>query len=194
MNQSKEIRKYIGIVNIFAVLFGGFVDYELLLQREIEFHDGCEVVHTVAVIWGGPDCCQFAVEVPLVALLDQLMCPHYHLYFVYLLKLLNGPLAEQPAGSSRVLPPSVDIFLRIRPHKIAQGPRRWYFHIPLESPDTIDCGSLGREASMHAEDLSLDDGSERQVIEGFIEIIPDVMIAVFLGDFIIEAVDIGYIA
>lgn len=46
---------------------------------------------------------------------------------------------------------------------------------------------------MHAEDLSLDDGSEWQIVEGFIEIIPDVMIAVFLGDFIIEAIDIGYI-
>lgn len=47
---------------------------------------------------------------------------------------------------------------------------------------------------MHAEDLPLNDGGEWQIIEGFIEIIPDVMIAVFLGDFIIEAVDISYIA
>lgn len=121
------------------------------------------------------------------------MCPHYGFYFVYLLKFLNSPPAEQPASSSTVLPPSINIFLRIRPHKIAQWSRCRYFYIPLEGSDSIDGGSLGREPSMHAEDLSLDDGSEWQIVEGFIEIIPDVMIAVFLGDFIIEAIDIGYI-
>ena len=40
MNQSKEIRKYIGIVNIFAVFLGGLEDYEMLLQGEVEFHNG----------------------------------------------------------------------------------------------------------------------------------------------------------
>lgn len=35
MNQSKEIRKYIGIVNIFTVFLGGFVDDEVLLQGEV---------------------------------------------------------------------------------------------------------------------------------------------------------------
>lgn len=40
MNQSKEIRKYIGIVNIFAVFLGGLEDYEVLLQGEVELHYG----------------------------------------------------------------------------------------------------------------------------------------------------------
>lgn len=51
MNQSKEIRKYIGIVNIFAVFLGRLEDNEMLLQREVKFHYGCQVVHTVAVVW-----------------------------------------------------------------------------------------------------------------------------------------------
>lgn len=41
MNQSKEIRKYIGIVNIFAVLLGRLEDYEMLLQGKVQFHYGC---------------------------------------------------------------------------------------------------------------------------------------------------------
>lgn len=41
---------------------------------------------------------------------------------------------------------------------------------------------------MYAEDLSLDDCCEREIIEGVIKIIPNVMITIFFCDLIIEAV------
>ena len=47
---------------------------------------------------------------------------------------------------------------------------------------------------MHAEDLTLDDGCQRQVIEGIIEIVPDIVIAVLFGCLLIKAVDIGDVA
>lgn len=47
---------------------------------------------------------------------------------------------------------------------------------------------------MYAEDLALDDSCEREIVEGIIEIIPDIMVAVFLGDFVVEAVGEGDVA
>lgn len=44
---------------------------------------------------------------------------------------------------------------------------------------------------MDAEDLSFDDGCEGEVVEGVIEVVPDVVVAVLAGDFIVESVDVG---
>lgn len=44
---------------------------------------------------------------------------------------------------------------------------------------------------MYAKDLSLDDGCEGKVVKGVIEVVPNVVIAILLGDFIVETVDIG---
>jgi hypothetical protein len=41
---------------------------------------------------------------------------------------------------------------------------------------------------MYAKDLSLDDSCEREIIEGLIKIVPNVMITILFGDLIIEAV------
>ena len=47
---------------------------------------------------------------------------------------------------------------------------------------------------MHAEDLSLHEGTEGKIVKGLIKVVPHVMIAVLLGDLLIEAVDIGDVA
>ena len=44
---------------------------------------------------------------------------------------------------------------------------------------------------MHAKDLSFDDGGEREVVEGVIEVVPNVVVAVFACDLIVEAVVVG---
>lgn len=47
---------------------------------------------------------------------------------------------------------------------------------------------------MDAEDLSLDDSGEGEIVKGIVEVVPDIMIAVFFGDFVIESVDVGNVA
>ena len=44
---------------------------------------------------------------------------------------------------------------------------------------------------MYAEYLSFDDGCERQVVEGVVEVVPDVVVAVLARDFIVESVDVS---
>jgi hypothetical protein len=47
---------------------------------------------------------------------------------------------------------------------------------------------------VHAEDLPLYNGCKGQIVECVIEIVPYVVVAVFLGDLVVEAVDVGDVA
>jgi hypothetical protein len=42
---------------------------------------------------------------------------------------------------------------------------------------------------MDTEDLSLDDSSKRKVIESISEIVPNIVIAIFFSNLIVEAID-----
>lgn len=44
---------------------------------------------------------------------------------------------------------------------------------------------------MDTKDLPLNDCSQGEVIKGIVEIMPNIVIAIFFCDFVIEAVDIG---
>ena len=116
---SEEVRKNVVVIDIPTVLFGGLVDDEVFLQREVQLHYRCRVAQPVAVVGRRPHRRQFIVEVPPVPLLHQLVRTHDHLHLVYLLELLHCPAPEQPPRSSRVLTPSVHVFLGVRPHEIA---------------------------------------------------------------------------
>ena len=108
-----------------------------------------------------------------------------------MLKFVHDLIAEQPSSPSRVLLPGFYVFLGVRPHKIADGPGRRDFNVSFKRSDGVDGSSFGREASMNTEYLSLDDGSEGKVVKGIIEIIPDVVVPVFFGDFVIKSIDVG---
>lgn len=47
---------------------------------------------------------------------------------------------------------------------------------------------------MHTEYLSFDHCCEGEIVEGIVEVVPYVVIAVLLRDFVVEAVNIGDVA
>lgn len=64
----------------------------------------------------------------------------------------------------------------------------------IERANVVQGVDTGRQTSVKAEDLVLDQGGKRQVIEQVCEVLPDVGIAVFAEAFVVEAVDLGDLA
>ena len=88
------------IVDIFGIVWGSSIDLESMSEGLVNLHYRCLVVHLVAVVWCRPHCHQILVKRPFVALLDQLMSPNYHPYFVHLLKFLHHLATEEPTRHS----------------------------------------------------------------------------------------------
>ena len=63
------------------------------------------------------------------------------------------------------------------------------FHLAVDGPHLVEGLDLGREAAVDAEDLSGDQGSQGQVVEGIVEVLPGGGAAVLLDDLVVEAVD-----
>ena len=119
------------------------------------------------------------------------MSPHYQLHFILLFELLDHLFAEEPTCHSGVGLPILDIIVGVRPHKVTDGSGWRNLHVPLEGPDSINSGSFGREASVDTVYLSLNNSCKRKVVESIGEIVPDVVVAVLLGNLIVESIDCG---
>lgn len=61
----------------------------------------------------------------------------------------------------------------------------------VQTADVVKGVNARTEAAMETEDLSVDQGSEGQVIEKVGEIFPDIGVAVFSQTFVVEAVDLS---
>lgn len=60
----------------------------------------------------------------------------------------------------------------------------------VELPNLIKSVDTGRQTTVETEDLSLNDGSQRQVIKELCEVLPHIRIAIFPQTFIVESVPI----
>lgn len=58
----------------------------------------------------------------------------------------------------------------------------------VKSPDIVKSINAGRETSMEAENLVVDEGGQREVIEQVGEVLPHVCIAVFAQALVVEAI------
>jgi len=79
----------------------------------------------------------------------------------------------------------------VRPKKVAHGPFVGNFLDAIKRSDVVKCIDAGRETAVQAEDLVVDQGSEREVVEEVCEVFPDVGVAVFAEALVVEAVDLG---
>jgi hypothetical protein len=66
----------------------------------------------------------------------------------------------------------------------------WHLLYTIESPDIVECIDARRETPVEAEDLIIDQGCEREIIEKVGEVFPDVRVTVFSKTLVVEAVDL----
>lgn len=66
-----------------------------------------------------------------------------------------------------------------------------HLYSSVDGSDLIDSLDLGAQTAVNAENFTVDDSSDRQVIEYFGAVFPRVGITVLTVDFIIEAINCG---
>mmetsp|Transcript_1685 Transcript_1685/g.4987 ORF Transcript_1685/g.4987 Transcript_1685/m.4987 type:complete len:273 (+) Transcript_1685:109-927(+) len=160
---------------------------ERVLQVLVDLHHGGLVAAAVAVVRGGEDRDDVTVMAPIVALHHQLMRPGDQLQPVGVVELLRDVLAEGVACTARRNAPAAAV-VRVRPEKVAHGALVRHLLDAVQLPDVVEGVEGRRDASVHADDLVLDDGGHGQVVKGVREQLPDRRSAVCSHAFVEEAV------
>jgi len=159
----------------------------------VDFHDGCLITAPVAVIWGREYGHYVSILRPIITLHNQLMSSCNQSQAIIVVESLGNVLAKRiPSSSRRYSPPASIIW--IRPQEIAHRTLVWYLLYAVEGSDIIECINAGRETSVEAEDLVINQGCEGKVVEEVGEVFPDIRVAVLSEALVVEAIDLGNLA
>ena len=104
-----------------------------------------------------------------------------------MIELFRDILAKGIASTSWRDTPTTSV-IRVRPEEITDGTLVRSLLNAIELADLIKCIDRGGETTVEAENLILNDGSERKVVKEFSESLPDISITIFTEAFIIETV------
>ena len=184
---SEEVGHQSPIILALCAFGDGLKDDEVSVGVLVQTQQGSLVVHAVAVVGGGPERDQLFVEPVDVPLLHQLVGSHDQRQIVQQVEVIHHLVSEYPARTSWVPAPGFDV-LRVGPHQISQRTLVGYFLLTIQETHLVDGGQIGWQASMHAEQVAIDDGSQWEEVKGLIEILPAIWISVFLVDLIQEAI------
>jgi hypothetical protein len=166
-------------------------DVESSLQFVVHVEDRGNVAASVAVVRGGPNSHEVLVSEPVLeAVHNQLMCSGDERNVIDVVEFSGDLRSEKPTSSSWRHGPSLNIF-RIRPHKIAEWTFVWDLHSSVNESDLVNSFDFWGQSSMDAEDFSLDDGSNSEVVEHLGAVFPWIGIAVLSDCLIIESVHGG---
>mmetsp|Transcript_6899 Transcript_6899/g.22622 ORF Transcript_6899/g.22622 Transcript_6899/m.22622 type:complete len:268 (-) Transcript_6899:35-838(-) len=116
------------------------------------------------------------------------MSSHDEVKVVLLQKFAHDVGAKRVRDAAVVLGPPHDVRLRVRPEQIAQQARVGHVCGPHDALDLLWLLQVGRQTSMYAKDLLVDNGREGQQIKHLLELLPNLYIQTPLA-FIIEAID-----
>ena len=86
--------------------------------------------------------------------------------------------------------PQTATIIGIGPQQVAHGSLMGYFLDAIQSPDVVEGINGRREAAVQTENLVVDKGSQREVVEEVGEIFPHVCVSVFPEAFIVEAINL----
>lgn len=102
---------------------------------------------------------------------------------------LGNILAKGVAGATGRDTPAAAI-VGVGPQQVAHGALVWHLLDPVERPNVVERVDAGREASVKAEDLVVDQGCEGEVVEQVREVLPHVGVAVLAQALVVKAVDL----
>lgn len=108
---------------------------------------------------------------------------------ILLIENLDAVLAKDVASTSRTHTPPFNFF-RVGPHQITHGALVRHLLLPINGLDLIQGVDVGGEATVHAEDLLVDDGRQWEEVHNFGAVAPDVYTAILAQTFVVEAVDL----
>ena len=118
------------------------------------------------------------------------MCSCNELQTIDVVELGRHLVSEQPSGASGRHSPCVDV-LRVTPDEIAEGALVGNLLCPRYDANLVQRADLGRQSTVHAEHLAVDDGCQGKEVEDLTAGLPDRGVAVLGLAFLVEAVHLG---
>lgn len=109
----------------------------------------------------------------LVAVLDDLVRSADQVEVVPLEELCNDVLAEGERNTAVVLAPSLDVLIGVGPEQIAKQAVIGDVRRPHNATDLLHGLQVGRETTVHAENLLVDNSSDWQAVEAISEGLPE---------------------
>ena len=172
----------------------GRKDVELGLQILAQLHDGGDIAAAVAVVGGAPHGGHgLVLEMPLVALVDELVCARNQLQAIDVVELRGHFVAKQPACAAGADSPGFH-FLRVAPYQVAEGAFVRDLLGARDHANLVKSADFGGQTTMYTEDFAVDESGEGEEVEDLSGGFPDGGVAVLLVALFIKAVDLGDLA
>jgi hypothetical protein len=112
---------------------------------------------------------------------------------IVMVERLGDILAKSVARTTRGYAPATPV-IWVGPKQVTHWALMRHLLYAVERSNVIQCVDAWRQATMQTEDLVVDQGSKREVVEEVRKVLPDVGVAVLAQAFIVEAVDLGDLA
>lgn len=93
------------------------------------------------------------------------MRPANQIQIMLLEKATNNFMAEDKAHTSFGLAPALDVFVGVGPEQVAEQAGVGHVGRPHDFVDLVEVGELRGETAVHAQDLLVDQGGDRQAVE-----------------------------
>ena len=121
--------------------------------------------------------------------MDQLVSPADELQVVVGEELCGHLGSEQPASSTGRDGPALHL-LRVGPDQVTESPLVRNLLVSLDQPDLIQRPDLWGQTTVDTEDLTIDEGRNREKIKYFATIFPDIAVPVLVLTLVVEPVDL----
>jgi hypothetical protein len=134
-------------------------------------------------------CDDIPVLRPVVALHDELMGSCNEGKTIVMVERLGNVLAKSVTCATRRYSPAAPV-IWVGPKKVTHGTLMRNFLYTVERSNVIEGVDARRQTAVQAEDLVVNQGGEREVVEEVCEVLPDVGVAVLSEALVVEAVDL----
>ena len=161
-----------------------------LTRAFVKFKQSGDVTATITIVRRTPHCEHSLVEVPFVALHDQLMCATNQRQPVRLAERLHHVLTKEETRAPRTAAPSLLRIFGVGPEEITHRPVMGHFLFAVEVADLVEGHNAGGEAAMDAEYFVVDDGGETEVVEYLCAVAPHRYTSVLANTLIIEPINL----
>ena len=135
-----------------------------VLQVIIQFHDGCLIAASIAVVGSREDGHDLTIMAPVVAFHDQLMSSCNQRQAVRVIERLRDVLAKGVASSARRDAPAAAV-IWIRPQQVTHGPFMGHLLQSIQSANVVQRVNGRREAAVKAEDLPFHQSRQWQEVK-----------------------------
>ena len=163
-------------------------DREAAHQSVIDRHEGARVVEFTTVVGCTENGDQLAPTEELIAIFHDLVGSADEVDVIFLQELLDDGLAKRVADTTIIFAPARLALLRVRPEQVTEKAIFGHLRRACDLLELRNSNELRRQTTVHAEDLVIDEGSDRHAVEDVLEFFPDAdRVATFA--FIVEAID-----